>query len=218
MVRSAVARVVLLDQRAGSRHGKADQDHERDDRPDDLDGGRMMERRRHRVLRAAVREDRIEHHAEHHHGDRHADPERGHVQVPDFIADVGHAFRQVPVGRFLEVRSTGCEASSDARHREHQATQATNQVRHIRLSSPAIKIISCHPVTGRPALSNDSTRHPASISSRSRAASCSRSSSVRHRPRTSRREPLYRLSRRRIVPVNPLLQQHPRRRPCPVDR
>ncbi len=90
-----VARVLDAHQRRGGRNRHRHQDHDRDDRPDDLGAGGVIEVRGDRALRAAEFHDRVDHHAEHRHGDRHADPQDQHVQSVDAAAQLRDADRHV---------------------------------------------------------------------------------------------------------------------------
>ena len=93
---------------------------DRNDRPDDLGRGAVIEVRGHRALRVPELHDRIDHHAEHRDGDHHADPEDQHVQAVDVAAQLRHADRHVqlpgreapPGGQTLRQPA----AASDLRH------------------------------------------------------------------------------------------------------
>src|SRR3990167_5190020 len=75
------AGVIDLDQGLSRRYRHQHQNHQRHDRPENLDRGAFVEVCRLLARRATVNEHRPEHRAEHDHADHDADPEDGHVQV-----------------------------------------------------------------------------------------------------------------------------------------
>jgi hypothetical protein len=90
-----VGGILHLDQGLGGGYRHAHQDEEGDDRPDDLDGGVLMEVGGLGAERLAVVDDRPDHRTEDNHTDDDTNPENQHVQAVDFLADLGDAARHV---------------------------------------------------------------------------------------------------------------------------
>src|SRR5712691_355993 len=103
-----------IQDRLDRRPGHGDQDQERDDGPDDLDGDVLVEMLGLMADGLSVSVDRIEHHAKHADKDHQDDHHHDEVQVVDFAGDARHRGRQVPPIRRLrgpgqsEERSAGC--------------------------------------------------------------------------------------------------------------
>ncbi|MNR30718.1 hypothetical protein D3C85_1481860 [compost metagenome] len=92
------AALLLQDQpcrRPRHRH----QDQQRNQRPDDLDGGVFVEVFRLMAGGLAMTQDGPEHHAEYQHEDAAGDVQQQHVQVVDILRDAGDRRRQIDTGR-----------------------------------------------------------------------------------------------------------------------
>jgi hypothetical protein len=92
----ALRGVIGFDQRLRGWHRHDDQDHHRDDRPDDFDAGIVQQRLvGDRALRLTELHQRIDHHAEHDDRDGHAPPVHDHVKVVDAARNGRDARRHV---------------------------------------------------------------------------------------------------------------------------
>ncbi len=78
-------------------------DHERDNRPDDFDGGAFVEIRGLMPFRLAVHQDRIEHHTEHAEENHRADDQHERVEAVELLGDLRH--------RRLEVEFVNCRTA-----------------------------------------------------------------------------------------------------------
>ncbi len=101
-----VGRVLHVEDGLGGRVGHADEDDERDDRPDHLDRRVLVEVGGLGPQALPVLEDRVEHRPEHDHEDDDAHPHDGPVQVVDLLRD-GRGRRQ-DVHVVGGVRRGGC--------------------------------------------------------------------------------------------------------------
>ncbi|SAL83094.1 hypothetical protein AWB68_06776 [Caballeronia choica] len=118
-----VGRVLHRDDgfRGGQRH--QDDDHERHDRPDDFDGGAFVEIGRLVASRLAVREERIEHHAEHAEEDHETDDQHERVEAKELLGDLRRGLLEVELVDTRTARSVGdrqgCTGREQSACRQH---------------------------------------------------------------------------------------------------
>ena len=86
-----VTRIFDVDQHARCGYGQRDQDQDGYDGPDDFCLGAVHQRGvGHRAVRFTETNNRVQHPAKHEDADGDAHPENQHVQVIDFLAEIGH--------------------------------------------------------------------------------------------------------------------------------